>query len=275
MQLSRVVERQGVHLDIVGGHLAVDGAGDVLRDQAAAREHGALGPRLGAAGVEQLQRIVVANVDVRLRRVGMRRPLAEVLPARFGRPEAGPQRHRVARRGAGERLVGHAGQGRLDQHAGRAGVLDDVGHLVRLEHEVDRNRQRPQLGQREVGHDEGVGVVREDRDPVALAHTTFGHRVRRAVDRLVQLGERLPHLAVDDRELVGQAQGAAPQQVAERVAAGGLDVAREALVGGVHRLEDHRARATVASARTGVCDIPTIGGPPKSSTRIAPGSECT
>ena len=149
VELRAVVHRQGVQLDVVRAHAAVDDAADVLADQRAAGEHHALGAGLGAGGVHQPQRIVVRDRDVRRRVRTGPDPLVHVLPARVpvaaarraGSRDDGP---RCGRRAGGRQgLVGHLGELGRGDHRRRSAVLQDEGDLVDPQHEVDRARARP------------------------------------------------------------------------------------------------------------------------------------
>ena len=84
VQLGTVVQRHGVDLDVADAHLSVDDAADVLRDQAAAGQRSALRPSLGAAGVEQLQRVVVGERDIGGRGVRVLHPGLQRFPAARG-----------------------------------------------------------------------------------------------------------------------------------------------------------------------------------------------
>ena len=152
VQLRAVVERQRVDLHVVGAHLAVDDAGDVLRDQAAAAS--AWRPwaatrsrwcRSAASGSSSADRrrpaqwsspCAIQRVD-RLPALGRRRRLVGITA-----------RTRIARRAAGlrERRLGDRKQRVLDDQPDRAGVLEHVGHLVGAEHEVDRHGRSRRAG---------------------------------------------------------------------------------------------------------------------------------
>ncbi len=99
VELGAVVERQRVQLDVARLHPAVDHAGDVLGDERAAREHRALGPRLGPARVHEPQRVVVA--DERGGRGSRRRapPSRRRPPSRRAPPRRPARSSRARRRG--------------------------------------------------------------------------------------------------------------------------------------------------------------------------------
>ncbi|BBC38713.1 hypothetical protein SGFS_100070 [Streptomyces graminofaciens] len=180
MQLRAVEERQGVHLDVVPAHLAVDRTGDVLGDQAAGGEHRSLGTGLGAAGVDQLRQVVLRDEDILRRRIVVRHPVRDGFPcARRTRP-AGRVGHvgRVGGDHAAERdgvressvFEGHSGHGQegvLDDESDGARVVENVGGFLAGQHEVDGYGHRAQPGEGEVEDHVGVVVVAEQGYAVA------------------------------------------------------------------------------------------------------------
>ena len=170
VQLRRVEQRQRVDLDVVGRHLAVDEAAGVLGDQAAAREDRALRARLGAARVEQLDRVVVGQLDRRLGRVVVLGPAGHGLPAGLERvADHAADGHEPLAAGRLDAGLGERQQHVLGDHRGRARVVEDVGELGRAEHVVDRHADQPEARAGEVRDDEAERVVAEQREPVALA----------------------------------------------------------------------------------------------------------
>ena len=140
VQLRAVVHRQGVHLDVVGRHPAVDHAADVLRDERAAGQHHALGPRLGTGGVHQPQRVVVADRDLGIVLRSDRPPVVDVLPP--VRRAADPTAGATVDAGRRQRRLRGGDEGILGDHPGGPGVPQDERHLVRAEHEVHRHERR-------------------------------------------------------------------------------------------------------------------------------------
>ena len=231
VQLRRVKQRQRVDLDVIGRHLPVDEAADVLRDEAAAREDRALRARLGAARVEQLDGVVVGQLDDRLGRVVVRRPAGDGLPAGLERvADHAAHGHQLLAPGGGDPGLGERQQHVLGDHRGRAGVVEDVRDLLRAEHVVDRHADQPEPRAGEVGDHEAERVVAQQREPVALREPALGERVGGAVDGRVQLRVRDAHVAVHDRGAAGVADRRAAQQVGHRLAPRGRDGAGRQLV---------------------------------------------
>ena len=239
MQLRAVVERQRVHFHVGPGHLAVHRTRDVLRDEAAMRQHGALGPGLGPAGVDQLGQVVIAHGDIRGRSAVVSHPVRDSLPARVparGRLFAALRDHAAHGDGAAapasvarqlpQGLLGHRHQRVPGDQPRGARMPEHVADLARCQHEVDGHGHRAEPGQREVGHHERVVVVAEDRDPVARGDPAGGQRRGGPVHRGVEFGVRLPQAAVDDGGLVRVTRGGPAQQVADRLAPGVHDERR-------------------------------------------------
>ena len=166
VELRAVIERQGVQGQIVGGNAGVDHAAHVLPDQRVVGEHGALGQRFGAAGVDELRQIAAGELHRRrLGRIGQKLVEGDHAGRRRGlllRRQPDELAHLGAERGGGARDLGEAGVGR--EHFG-AGVLEDEGRLLRLEHEIDRHQHGAEPRQREPQRREGVGIARQDGDP--------------------------------------------------------------------------------------------------------------
>ena len=106
---------------------------------------------------------------------------------------------------------GQAGLHRLrthEEHAG-AGVLEDVGHLLRVEVEVDRHRRDAGQQPAEVGQ-HGLGaVLGEDRGPLLRAQVERPQAVGDAVERVADLGPPQGHAVVAEGDLVGSLVGQA------------------------------------------------------------------
>ena len=192
-------------------------------------------------------------------------PVLDGVPpgGRRGAGQADPAPHRRAVADA-EGLVDHRSQGVLGDDPGGAGVVEDEGHLVGVEHEVDRHRDRAEPGQGEVDDDELPAVVGEDGDAVAAPDTPGGEGVGGAVDDVVELAERLGPVAPDQRRPVRGARRGAGQQVGEAVAAGGGDRGGQ-VVGGTGRLGhvddgNPAARACPDGLRPGPARAGAAGG---------------
>ncbi len=220
VELRAVVQRQGVQGAVGLGDLGVDDAAHVLPEHGVVREHGALGARLRAAGVDDLGQIQTAqrhlgqgigaggefvegvHASHRLARVFAGQP-DELLDLRF-------QRRGFARK-PGQAAVGGEGAG--------AGVAQDVGHLVGLEHEVDRHQHRATAGQRKAQRGKTVRVARQHGHLVAFANADAEQPGGQAADQRVELGVGPLRAAADDGGLVGQAGGGAVQGVGDGLAA--------------------------------------------------------
>ncbi len=238
VELGAMEQRQRVHLDVLAAHLAVGDAAGVVRVQAARAQQRALRPRLGTAGVEQLHCFVVANRHVGHAGIGMLHPVLHAVPA--GRdlvePITNRTTHLQGQTGFGDRRLGNGSECVLDDHAAHLGVVEDVGDLRGIEHEVDRHHHCAKARQREADDHESVVVVRQQGDMVALGHSACSQRVGGAVHGLVEFGEGLAQFAVDQSGLARRARRAAPQQIAQPVAAGAGDDGIERAVGCVHGL---------------------------------------
>jgi hypothetical protein len=151
------------------GHLAFDDAAHVLVEHGVVAQHRALGQRLGAAGVDDLQQVVppmrqLGRFSLGLASRSARSKCAACRPA-GGAVFAGQPEQRSTRC-PGPRRHGPARPGRCPPPAAsRAGMAQDVGGLVGVEHEVDRHHHRAQARQRKAQRGEAVRVARQDRPP--------------------------------------------------------------------------------------------------------------
>ncbi len=68
------------------------------------------------------------------------------------------------------RVAGQCGQATVGGHGAGAGMAQDVGHLVGLEHEIDRHQDRAPARQRKAQGRKAVGVARQHGDLVPFAH---------------------------------------------------------------------------------------------------------
>ncbi len=95
-------------------------------------------------------------------------------------------------------------------------MVEDVGDLVGREPDVDRVEDRTGLEHAVVGLEEVMGVVGDERDPVAGFDPEPGERVGQAMRPLAErpVGELL--LAVDDADLVAEVRPGAITELEDR-----------------------------------------------------------
>jgi hypothetical protein len=103
-------------------------------------------------------------------------------------------------------------QRRVDDQQLRAGVVEDVAHLLGGEPGVDRDEHGARQRHGEVGHEHLGDVGQQVRHPVALADPGTAQRVRHTRDLGGELGVGVPAVAVDDGGLVGEDLGRALQE---------------------------------------------------------------
>ena len=216
-----MVQRHGVHLDVIAVHPAVDDAGHVLPHQRAARQHRALGPGLGAGGVHQPHQVIVADIDLRWGALPVDPVLQVGPPGRHLIPAQPDHRaHRDLQPGRLDRLGGHGGQPVLGHERPRPAVAQDVGDLGRAEHEIDRHQDHAEPGGRERQYGELPAIVRQQRQPVALAQPLGRQGGRRPRHRRLQLSERQPGLATDDSQLARHPRRSPMQHLADALPPG-------------------------------------------------------
>jgi hypothetical protein len=220
VELGTVVQRERMQGQVVLGNLGVDDAADVLPQHRVVREHGAFGHRFGAAGVDDLGQVGARQAHFG-QGVGAGRQFVEAGHARCGLAGVlGGQPDEVLHRSiqgcGGTRQFSQAAVG--GQRAG-ARMTQDVGHLVGLEHEVDRHQHCAQPRQRKAQGGKPVRVARQHRHAVALAHPTPGQPGGQARDQGVELGKGPGRIATDDGGLGGQTQRGAAQGVRDGLAA--------------------------------------------------------
>ncbi len=223
VELRAVVQRQRMQHGVALGHLAVDDAAHVLVDHRAVRQHRALGRRLGAAGVDDLQQVVAADVDLGRRGRCVDQHIESQRDAgRRGRrlfrwqPQQ-PLDARVARRG----VLAERRQAAVDRQQPRAGVAQDVGGLVGVEHEVHRHQHGPQSCEGKSQGCKAMRVARQHRDPIAPGHTLRVQPSGQARGDGVELAPGPRGVAAADGWLVGQARSGAAQQIGKGLAADG------------------------------------------------------
>jgi len=182
------------------------------RDEVAVREHDALRAAGAARGVED-----GGDVGVDQAMPGARRRVEQRLPAND------LQRWRQVRLGAGRRRrlgdddMAQAGDAlqnqrrqplrRGDERAGAA-VVQDVGHLRRLEQRIQRHEDGARGGAAETRDDGLEALFEVDRHPLAALHTERQQTGREGVDVGLEFG-------------VAQRCGAVGQRARGRRAAGG------------------------------------------------------
>ena len=203
VQLRAVVQRKRVECYIFFSDLGVDAATDVLPQHGVVREHGALGRAFSAAGVDDLQQVGALQRGVG-QGVGAG---GQVVKARHAA-------HRLARVFAGQpdevfyfsihscRRLPQWGQTRIGGQSLGAGVAQDVGHLVGLQHEVDRHQDGAQPRQRKAQRGKAVRVARQHRHAVATPDAALRQAGRQARDQRVELGIGPARVAAGDGQLV-------------------------------------------------------------------------
>src|SRR5437764_727694 len=85
------------------------------------------------------------------------------------------------------RSKARAGSTRVEQERPRAGVLEDVLDLGGREADVDRDHDRADLRDREVGLEHLEAVAQQQRDPVAPADAARAQRAGQPVNALAEL----------------------------------------------------------------------------------------
>ena len=184
-----MIERQRMQGEIVRGDLGIDEATDILRDHRVMRQHRALRRGFGAAGVDDLRQIAAARSDIRRRGVRMRRGhRSAIMPAAGSLGLLGRQPDEIAHGGVerGCAARASAARPRVGGEHGCAGVPQDVGDFLGLQHEIDRHQHRAESRQRKPHRDKGVRVARQHRDARALGDAalcqTGGHARADAVE---------------------------------------------------------------------------------------------
>jgi hypothetical protein len=212
-----VIERQGVKDAVVDVDFDVDQAADVFGDHRVVRQHRPLGPRLGAAGVDDLREHRAGQRTVR--DVGRQQKLAEPCQASdgVGRILAGKP-DRFGDRGIGTCLAPELGEAAVDaEHAG-ARVIEDVLGFLGAQHEVDRHQHRAEPCERESQRGKGMRVARDHCDPVADLDPMRGQSRGQAVDDVVELRVGPIGATATDGQLAPKPEAGSPQQVAQGLA---------------------------------------------------------
>ena len=102
------------------------------------------------------------------------------------------------------------------QHA-RAGMLEDEGDVVRLQHEVDGDHHGAEPHEGVAQHDEAMGVARKHGDPVAPADAAAREPRREPLGRCVELAVGPARRPAGKTEPVRNPPGAAAQSVGKRL----------------------------------------------------------
>ena len=220
IELRAVVERQCMQQQVIRSNAGIDHTAHVLPDHRVVGQHGAFGHRLGAAGVHDLRQVGPGKVH-RRRWAGPSGQFIEThhagcRHARLFRGQPDEVAHGgVERSGCAREL----GQPRVGGQHLRLGMAQDVGDLVRLEHEVDRYQHGAEPRQCEAHRREGVRVARQHCDARPLDDSATCQPGGNAVADGVELRIGPAGGAADDRGLVREAPGAAVQQVGQGLAA--------------------------------------------------------
>ena len=149
-----VEHRQRVEVDVAVAHAGVQPERHRIDPDVAVGDLHALGPGGGAGGVVDARGGVLVRLPVlRLGAFGREQVVVVAEDEAELRLDV---RQRVVELG-------------IDQQHPGPGVLDDVGHLVGPEPEVDRHQDPPGPGHAEERREQSGAVVADDRDPVADA----------------------------------------------------------------------------------------------------------
>ena len=177
-----------------------------MQVQRALAQRDALGQARGAARVEQLgDRVLVHLGMTGLGRAARQQRL--VLVSRHATRLALEHHEPRARRELWGDRLDQRGEVAVEEHDLRARVIEDVRDLVGRQPDVDGVEDGTGLEHAEVGLEEVVGVVGDERHPVAGRHAEADERVGQPVRPLGPrvVGQR--GLAVDDADLVTEVGG--------------------------------------------------------------------
>jgi len=223
-QVARHVDqRDAQHEDVVLRNTHIQRPAQLRRTVIGMRGEHALGRGFGTAREEQRGHVVAFDEHFRLVR-GAGQQFFEGHPAR-----------RAVCAGAQLNELPHASQFTHDgRHIAQQGIFDEeplglrkvdqVLHVWRLQHEVDRHQPGADLVQRVAKHEEFDAVARERGHLVALGDAALREVVRYGVGHAVELGvgdaaARAVDGVVDDRGLVRRCEGRTAQFVTEVLAA--------------------------------------------------------
>lgn len=215
VRLGRVVERQRVHGAVAGLEVEGGDRAEVLVHQRAVGHHRALGQRGGAGGVEELHEVLGARlgtvVGLGRREPGEQGVTAVAVPAVPAVPAALGVLGVLAQRQDARALGQSAGEVRIGEDEGAAGLGDEVGEVLAGEGVVHRYVDESGAGAGEEGDQIGVGVVSVGADPVAVPESGVEQRAGAPADRVVEGGVGPVPVPVVEGDAFGGAAGAAPQ----------------------------------------------------------------
>ena len=100
----------------------------------------------------------------------------------------------------------------IDQQEAGFGVAEDITDFVGAEAGVDRNQDAPGGGDGKMRFEQRGGVGAEDGDAVVLLEAEVAQAVGAAVDALGDFAPGAAHIAVDDRDFIGEDVGGAAQE---------------------------------------------------------------
>src|SRR5439155_15671254 len=85
----------------------------------------------------------------------------------------------------------------------------------RVQHEIDRHEDGPYACDRKTYGGKRMRVSRQDRNPIALRDASVEQGVSDSMADAIELGIRPPNIAANDRVLVRDAPGRAPENFAD------------------------------------------------------------
>src|SRR6266542_948047 len=149
--------RQGMEVDVAVGHAEMPPERHGIEPEVAVGELHPLGPRGGA------RRVVDGDGGILVRHLhtGLRALAEEELLV-----GGGSENEAMLHRDLAQRLVELG----IHEQDGRAGVLDDVADLLRVQAEVDGHEGAPEHAHAEEAHEEARGIGRHDGHAIVLAH---------------------------------------------------------------------------------------------------------
>ena len=134
-----------MQFDVVSAHMPVNGAADILGEQAARTEQNTFWLRFSAAGIHQLHRVILSPLGTRPAIVVMVQPVGQIAPVVWYR-SAGVidiglcQRWMLRQR---DSLIRNRTERIFDNHHFGLGMAQNETDFRRIEHEIDRCKQRP------------------------------------------------------------------------------------------------------------------------------------
>ena len=129
----------------------------------------------------------------------------------------GSQRNSRHRRRGRRGLAGDRRHAAVAGEHARAGMVEDEGDVVRLQHEVDRNHHGAEAHERVAQRDEAVGVAREHGDPVAAPDPAAREPRREPLADGVEFARAPARRPAGEAEPVGNALALRRKRVGERL----------------------------------------------------------